>query len=195
MQPLNLGCNLQSGKHVLMFVPSAKHTGSPHGSTTILSRLLSHETKTALLSISTPTPTLAWTFVSLSSNLPPVELVFPKEPKYVSQLMARNTAFQCWLLKGLFAAATKAAAGTPRKHSFLRDPTKGASLRIILPAWTLLSAGREPSPRPLHISRVCSLGSALGKTTAFVLSDLPFSLCYVAKGGKFTGFYTVGDQK
>lgn len=145
MQPLNLGCNLQSGKRVLMFVPLAKHPGSLHGSTTILSRLLSHETKTPLLSISTPTPTPARTFVSLSSKLPPVELFFPKEPEYVSQLMVRRLLpgqAECSLSA---LAATKAAASTPQE-ALLTNPTKGASSRMVLPAWTLLSAAREAKP-------------------------------------------------
>lgn len=148
-----------------MFVPLAKLPGSPRGSITILSRPLPRETKTPLLSTSTTTPTPAWTFVSLSSKPPPVELFFPKEPENVSHLRRRRRllpgqaerSLSVLLLKGLLAAATKAAASTPQAA----DPKKGALLRMILPAWTLLSAGREPSPRPLRVSRVCSLGSAL----------------------------------
>lgn len=150
-----------------MFVPWAKHPGSPHSSTTILSRLLSFETKTPLLSISTPTLSPAWTFVSLSSKPPPFELVCPKEAQYVSHLMMKRLLpgqAECSLSVlaaqgALFSCYKKLLLAHPRKHSLLIQ--KRGFIKDDMPAWTLLSAGREPSPWPLHISRVCSLGSAL----------------------------------
>lgn len=80
-QPLNWGWNLQSGRHMLIFVPSAKQPGPPQCSATIVSRPLWGKTKKkTVLSIFTPTPSPAWTFVSLSLKAPPVELCPPKKP-------------------------------------------------------------------------------------------------------------------
>lgn len=150
---------------MLMLVPSAKHldlyAAPPQ------SRLVLFQIKPPLLSISTPTLSPAWSFVSLSLKTPPVELPPPPPKKKSCRMLAtsqwggcspgkRCAGFQQRPLKGLSAATTKAA---PRKHS--PPIQKGVSFRTILPARRLLQAGRETSPWLLHVGRVGSLGLAL----------------------------------
>lgn len=126
--------------------------------------------------------------------MPPVEL--PPAPKSCRTSATsrrggcspgkRCTGFQQQPLKGLSAAATKAAPG---KHS--PPIQKGVSFRTILPVRRLLWAGRETSPRLLHVGRVGSLGLVLAVRWMGHPSDESFFLDHMANAlGKQLFFLT-----
>lgn len=185
---------------MLMLVPSAKHldlyAAPPQ------SRLVLFQIKPPLLSISTPTLSPAWSFVSLSLKTPPVELPPPPPKKkklpYVGHLPMRrllpgqavrrlSAAAAQGALCSHYKSCPQEALPADTKRGFIQDNPACAAAA---PGWSgdkPLAAARRQSWQP-GVSAGCEMDGTSIKTRAFfgsrgkcpgraiVLSDLPFLL-------------------
>lgn len=168
-----------------MLVPSAKHldlhAAPPQ------SRLVLFQIKPPLLSISTPTPSPAWSFVSLSSKMPPVELPPPKKKlPYVGHLPTRRL-LPGQAVRRLSAAAAQGALcsrykscpwealPTDTKRGFIKDdPARAAAA----PGWwgdKPSAAAHRQSWQP-GVSAGCEMDGTSIRTRAFFLDHVAIAL-------------------